>query len=162
LALARFLPGSAEWPDPLSKPGLVCFGGDMRSALYLLLNGAQRLPVLLAALLLGGCADRQTAAPLPNPDAARAEIVRLMQAAVPDRQGWATDIYAAFAAQQIEPSNQNLCSVLAVTVQESTFQAAPAVPGLAKIARKEIDQRAASARVPGFVVNAALRINSEN
>ncbi|WP_414859487.1 DUF1615 family protein, partial [Pseudomonas aeruginosa] len=41
-------------------------------------------------------------------------------ATVRDRQGWASDIYAAFSAQQIYPSDENLCAVLAVTEQEST------------------------------------------
>ena len=58
----------------------------------------------------------------------------LIPANAGDRRGWATDITAAFAAQGIEPSDENLCSVLAVTEQESTFQANPQVPGLPKIA----------------------------
>ena len=45
----------------------------------------------------------------------------LIPANAGDRRGWATDITAAFAAQGIEPSDENLCSVLAVTEQESTF-----------------------------------------
>ena len=83
-----------------------------------------------------------------------------MPADIPDREGWATDIYAAFSAQDIAPTTQNLCAVLAVAEQESTFQADPPVPGLPKIARGEIDRRASSLHVPGFLVDAALRIHS--
>jgi hypothetical protein len=114
----------------------------------------------LGLLMLSGCAGRQASEPMADPDQVRAKIVRLIPASVPDRQGWAIDIYAAFAAQGIAPSDTNICSVLAVTVQESTFQATPAVPGLAKIARQEIDRRAARLHVPRFVLNAALGIRS--
>ena len=60
------------------------------------------------------------------------------------------------------PTTQNLCSVLAVTEQESTFQADPSVPGLGKIARDEIDRRAAKAHIPGLLVSAALQVRSPN
>jgi len=111
-------------------------------------------------LLLGGCASQGERAVAPDPDQVRAEIVRLIPVKVNDRQAWATDIYAAFAAQDLEPSRQNLCSVLAVTEQESTYQANPMVPGLATIARREIDSRAARLHIPGFLVQAALGLRS--
>src|SRR3546814_9093193 len=84
----------------------------------------------------------------------------LMPAGAVDREGWARDIQVAFFAQGIAPSPENLCAVLAVTEQESTFTAEPRVPGLARIAREEIDRRAGSMHVPKFVVNAALLIRS--
>ena len=117
--------------------------------------------LLAVALLLGGCASQRTQETPPrSPAQVRAEIVRLMPAGAGDREGWATDIQAAFAAQSIAPSTANLCAVLAVAEQESGFKAAPVVPGLAKIARQEIDRRAASKHVPGFVVDAALWLKS--
>lgn len=113
------------------------------------------------ALLLGGCASQRTQeAPPRSPAQVRAEIVRLMPAGAGDREGWATDIHAAFAAQHIAPTTSNLCAVLAVAEQESGFKVDPAVPGLAKIARQEIDRRAAAKHVPGFVVDAALWLKS--
>jgi hypothetical protein len=117
--------------------------------------------LLAAALLLGGCASQRTQETPPrSPAQVRAEIVRLMPAAARDREGWATDIQAAFAAQDLAPTTANLCAVLAVAEQESGFQVDPVVPGLAKIARQEIDRRAASKHVPGFVVDAALWLTS--
>ncbi|MEK0364104.1 DUF1615 domain-containing protein [Pseudomonas sp. CBC3] len=113
-------------------------------------------------LSLAGCGSRQPEIPAPRPDEVRAKIVRLIPSDIPDRQGWATDIYAAFDALEIPPSDENLCAVLAVTVQESTFQATPPVPGLAKISREEIYRRAARLHVPRFVVNAALDVRSPN
>jgi hypothetical protein len=120
----------------------------------------KRLGLVLLALL-AGCAtpSRKEGAPR-RPEDVRAEIVRLMPANTKDRAGWATDIYAAFAAQDIAPTTSNLCSVLAVAEQESTFQVDPEVPGLAKIALQEIDRRAASKHVPRFLVDAALWLKS--
>jgi len=83
-----------------------------------------------------------------------------MPASVPDRAGWAVDIYAALAALHIEPSTANVCSVLAVVEQESTYHADPAVPGLGRIARDEIDRRAERAGVPRLVVQTALQLRS--
>lgn len=118
---------------------------------------------IAALLLLAGCGTQRTQPVAPRPPAeVKGEIVRLLPARTVDRQGWATDIYAAFAAQGIEPSTQNLCSVLAVTEQESTFQVDPPVPGLGKIARDEIDRRAAKVHVPGLLVSAALQVRSSN
>lgn len=118
-------------------------------------RGTLSLALLLA---LAGCTAQRTQE--PRPAEVRAQIVRLMPARIPDREGWATDIYAAFAAQDIAPSAENLCAVLAVTEQESTFQVNPPVPGLARIARKEIDRRADQLHIPEFLVRAALNLDS--
>ena len=76
------------------------------------------LITLGAVLLLAGCASQRSNQPAPRPPAeVKAEIVRLLPAKTADRQGWATDIYAAFAAQGINTTTQNLCSVLAVAEQ---------------------------------------------
>ncbi|HEX2596598.1 MAG TPA: DUF1615 domain-containing protein [Luteimonas sp.] len=110
----------------------------------------------VAALLFAACSG-------PPPRSAadvRAEIARRMPAGVADRKGWANDLYAAFATQDIEPSASNLCAAIAVIEQESTFRADPPVPGLPRIARAEIDRRAAALHVPRFVVDAALKIDA--
>ena len=121
--------------------------------------------VLLGALLaLAGCAGTGTSpqvVPL-SPAQVQARVERLLPAQTSDRAGWARDIQVALSAQGIEPSTQNLCAVLAVTEQESTFQVDPAVPGLGKIARQEIDRRAAKVHVPLLLVSAALQVRSPN
>ena len=116
---------------------------------------------IMPLAVLAGCSS-QASRTLPDitPDQARARIVQLLPAKTADRQGWATDIYAAFSAQGLYPSDENLCSVLAVTEQESTFQADPPVPGLATIARTEINRRAGKLHIPEFVVRSALSITS--
>ncbi|MGA4814607.1 DUF1615 family protein [Pseudomonas aeruginosa] len=74
----------------------------------------------------GRCSSRSAEPPPPpNPDEVRAKIVRLMPATVRDRQRWAKRYHAAFSAQQIYPSDENLCAVLAVTEQESTYPGRP-------------------------------------
>lgn len=112
--------------------------------------------VLLALAGLSACAS----APQPRPQDVQARIAALIPARVPDRAGWAQDIERAFAAQSLEPSDAHACAVLAVVEQESNYQADPPVPGLARIARAEIDRRAGALHVPGFMVDAALKLDS--
>ncbi len=122
-------------------------------------RGATWLALPAVALLLAGCATRAPQVQ-QTPAQVRAEVVARMPVVTSDRDGWARDIQVAFSAQGIAPTPENLCAVLAVTEQESSFTADPAVPGLARIAREEVDRRAASLHVPRRVVDAALRIRS--
>lgn len=113
--------------------------------------------LVAASLLVAGCG---TAPPPARPEDVRARITELLPASVVDRPGWAIDIYAAFDALRIEPSASNVCAVLAVAEQESTYRTDPLVPGLGKIAREEIDRRAGRAGVPQVLVQAALNLRS--
>lgn len=119
---------------------------------------------LLCIALLAGCAGdaplRET--PPPRPAEVRALIEKLLPAATPDRAGWAVDIYAALAALEITPSATNICAVLAVTEQESTYRADPTVPKLGQIAWGEIDRRAERMGVPSMAVHLALKLPSSN
>ncbi len=116
----------------------------------------------LSLALLAGCATEiGPPGPLPpRPAEVRAQIQRLLPAKTADRPGWATDIYAAFSSLGVEPSASNLCAVLAVTEQESTFRADPSVPNLPKIAWQEIDRRAERLHVPKIAVRLALQLPS--
>ena len=120
--------------------------------------------VLACSGLLAGCAtsDGDAGRPGLNAVEARALIVRLLPSNLADRQGWATDIYAAFATQDLALTPENLCAVLAVTEQESTFRADPPVPGLAAIAWQQIDKEAERVGIPKFAVHSALRLPSSN
>jgi Protein of unknown function (DUF1615) len=117
---------------------------------------------LMALALLQGCAGRREEEPEADPAKVRAQLMRLLPVQAKDREGWARDIQVAFEAQRIAPSKRNLCAVLAVTEQESTFNADPQVPGLGRIAREEIDRRAARLHVPKLLVDAALKTPSGN
>lgn len=127
---------------------------------------AQTLAVVLITLL-SGCATVEDSPPPPSdrPLTAaegRARVARLLPGSVKDRSGWATDIYAAFASLDLAPSPENICAVIAVTEQESGFQVDPVVPGLAGIARTELDRRRESAGIPRFALDAALALPSAN
>ncbi|MEN9533821.1 MAG: hypothetical protein RIQ83_3045 [Pseudomonadota bacterium] len=141
---------------------------------------------LLAALLLAGCASEPASqgdtrkpgsaaitgpaitkpAALPKaktpraPASMQSRIVLLLPARTVDRNGWALDIVTALAKQDLAVTDENVCSVLAVVEQESTFQADPVVPGLGKIAWQEINARAGKLLIPEFMVRTALSINS--
>ena len=120
------------------------------------------LQLMLVAAWLAGCASREPVVETPTlrPDEARALIAELLPAQTRDRAGWATDIYAALATLRIAPTGRNICSVLAVTEQESGFRADPAVPGLATLAWQQIEQRAQRAGVPMPLVRLALQLSS--
>jgi hypothetical protein len=130
------------------------------------MKAPRRRGALLAAAalaMLAGCATQQRVeAPPRSPAEVRAQLVQLLPDDTQDRAGWATDIQSAFQLLDIPPSTENLCAALAVTAQESTFNVDPVVPGLGKIARGEIDRRAAQRKVPQFLVRAALRLPSSN
>lgn len=129
---------------------------------------------LLMAVLLAGCASEPTApveeaAVIANqpkamqprkPADMKTRIVRFLPRQVQDKPGWANDVVTALSTQGLTVSDHNVCSVLAVAEQEATYQADPVVPGLGKIAWKEINARAAKLLIPEFVVRTALSIKS--
>ncbi|MGZ9030031.1 MAG: DUF1615 domain-containing protein [Burkholderiaceae bacterium] len=118
------------------------------------------LLVVISLVILSGCAT-QDSAPAPiKPELVPARIMQLLPPTLPDRAGWSADVYAAFSTQGITPSFENLCAVLAVTEQESSYRADPSVPGLPEIAWREIDNRAERAGIPKFAVRAALQLSS--
>ncbi|HYF60865.1 MAG TPA: DUF1615 domain-containing protein [Burkholderiaceae bacterium] len=114
------------------------------------------------AAALAGCAaepERRDAVP-QNPAVVRTQIASLMPASAADRPGWATDVYAALASLGIPATLPNLCAVLAVVEQESSYRADPSVPNLGRLAREEIERRAERAGVPQLAVSAALGLSS--
>jgi Protein of unknown function (DUF1615) len=119
-----------------------------------------RSVVLAGTVLVSACTNPQLREPPIDPDVARAEIAKHLPTKVGNREAWAVDIFAAFESLSIRPTTENICAVVAVTEQESTFQVNPPVPGLATIARREIDSRAARYHIPGVAVNAALALES--
>jgi hypothetical protein len=118
----------------------------------------------ITALLLGSCAsDQRIEAPPPVKAVdAKALIEQSLPRGVADRAGWTTDMYGAFTVLTITPSRENVCAVVAVIEQESSFRVDPVVPGLGSIARKEIDSRAARAHVPQMIVTGILQLKSSD
>src|SRR4051812_13997806 len=113
-------------------------------------------------ILIAGCAAPGIHRPERRPEDVRAEIARLLPSGAKDREGWSADMAAAFDAIGVDASTANLCAAVAVIGQESNFVADPAVPGLGRIARAEIDRRAEQHHVPQLVVAAALTVHSSN
>jgi hypothetical protein len=116
--------------------------------------------LLAAVVTLSACTNPQLREPPIDPDVARAEIAKHLPPKVGNRDAWAVDIFAAFEALSIRPTTENICAVVAVTEQESTFRVDPPVPGLPAIARREIDNRAARYHIPAMALNAALALES--
>src|SRR5215813_2672957 len=107
-----------------------------------------RALLLAVVVTLPACSNPQLREPPIDPDVARAEIAKRLPAQASNREAWAVDIFAAFEALSIRPTTENICAVVAVTEQESTFQVDPPVAGLPAIARREIDTRAARYHIP--------------
>lgn len=89
-------------------------------------------------------------------------LTRLFPEGVSDRDGWAADIFDAFAALQLPATPENFCAAIAVIEQESTFHADPVVPGLSRIAWKEIEARRKRYGMPRLLLDAALARTSPN
>lgn len=115
------------------------------------------LLVALTAILAGCASERPSRI---SPADAHATIEHALPYNVSDRGGWAEDIYTAFTAQHMDPTHENVCAVVAVIEQESSFEVNPVVSGLPAIAWKEIHARADHAHVPWMVVHGALELQS--
>lgn len=96
----------------------------------------------------------------PSPQDIQRTVANLLPSYVKDRDGWATDIQIPFTILDIEPSIQNICSVIALIEQESSFNADPVVPNLPKIAFREIYARGKHLGVPTWILDSALNIES--
>jgi len=83
-------------------------------------------------------------------------LSKLLPDYVKPRDAWRDDIANSFTALQLTPSAENLCAVIAVIEQESTFQADPVVPGLPKIVWSKIGEKAGGYYVPLGLVKTAL------
>jgi Protein of unknown function (DUF1615) len=118
--------------------------------------------LLSAITALAGCAGGPPSSPQYSPADARAIIDESLPHGLSDRGGWLNDIYAAFTVLTVQPSHENVCAVVAVIQQESSFQVDPVIPNLGAIARREIDTRAEHAHVPLMIVHGVLGLKSSD
>jgi hypothetical protein len=93
-------------------------------------------------------------------DEALRRITRLIPSYAKDRAGWAGDLHSAFSALDVPHATPTYCAAIAIIEQEASFQADPAVPGLPRIVRRELAERAERYRIPGQIYAAALRTAS--
>jgi hypothetical protein len=119
-----------------------------------------KLAAFALAALAAGCASDRASGPKISEADAHTLIERSLPGSVSDKPGWTDDIYAAFTTQQIEPTQENVCAVVAVIEQESGFHVNSVVPGLPSIAWKEIHTRADHSLVPWMLVRGALELKS--
>jgi len=148
------------------------------------LSISQLLLAVIFALVLAGCASEPPkvvekivakpqppsvtpkktppvkVAPLPKPLTGPELVGSLLPSGLEDRNGWTADIVAAFEALHINPSRENVCAVLAEIGQESSFQSDPAVPGLGKIVRRELEARWDSYGIPRWIMDKSLAMSS--
>lgn len=103
--------------------------------------------------------------PLPahatDQEMTRAELRSLAGRVVPpgkDAPGWAADVASALEVNGIRPSRSNVCSVMAVIGQESTFTANPEVAGLGRMAERQIQAKLAALPVLPGVAAAGVEI----
>src|SRR3954463_2167757 len=126
-------------------------------------NGTMSFRSRLALLLLlAGCAAPPPERAPMSASEGRALVARYLRAKLADRNGWAADIYAAFATLRIEPTPRHICAVVAIAEQESGFQVDPPIPNLGAIAEKEIEKQRERAGIPKLLLDAALALPSTN
>ena len=114
---------------------------------------------LAAVLVLAGCAAPRPQLPAGD---SRALIARYIPPSVPDREGWAADIFTPMAVLDVPVTPDNICAIVAITEQESGFHADPAIPNLPVIARAELERRREKLGIPELVLDAALALRSSN
>ena len=88
-------------------------------------------------------------------DMTKAEAAALGARAVPrgrDGKGWGAEVFAALERNGIRPTRSNICSVMTIIEQESTYTANPEVKGLGKIAEREVKARVARLPLPAAAV----------
>ena len=104
---------------------------------------ARRARLRLAmALMMAGAP--QAALGAADPVLSKAEALRLASRMVPARkqpEGWGTAVWQALEGNGIAPRKSNVCAVMAVIEQESTYSANPEVKGLGRMAEGEIEQK---------------------
>jgi hypothetical protein len=109
----------------------------------------------MGLLLLGlaeGCRKAEAPPPAVRPvprTLTQEEVQALLPADVPDAEGWAHDLRAAFLAAGLPADVERVCGAVAILQQESGFQVDPPVPGLADMVRTRLDELASSLGPPG-------------
>ncbi|KON81534.1 DUF1615 domain-containing protein [Azoarcus sp. PA01] len=174
LAVCALLAGCAAVPEPVAvqAPAPV----EVRSPKTAHAPAPPRAPVVRpAAPSAAAAAEQPEAISLPAPVASMlasrypgrqqgvARVLELLPRSVTrDRNGWAADIFAAFVALRLAPTAENFCAAIAVIEQESGFVADPVVPGLSRIAWREIEARRQRFHIPKLALDAALAKPSPN
>jgi len=116
------------------------------------------LAMVVAVLFLAGCAGQR---PQMTAAEGRALIAAHLPSSLSDKDGWAADIYTPMVVLELPLTPDNICAIVSVTEQESSFRADPAVPNLNKLAWAEIERQRERLGVPSIALDAALSIKSK-
>jgi len=84
------------------------------------------------------------------------EVSRFVRSDVSDKKGWAADVRLALKAAGKPVDATHVCQVLAIVEQESGYEADPAVPGLGKVVKGELDRMFAKLGPAASSARAAL------
>lgn len=99
-----------------------------------------RRALVVFMFVLSGCVTRHARRDEP-PRMTVAQVAERIPARVTDREGWAADVLTALQVQKRPADPETVCQVLAIIEQESGFQENPAVPGLSKLIKAELEKR---------------------
>lgn len=97
---------------------------------------------LAVTLALAACVKPPPSAAEGPPELSRDEVVRRIPGAPADKDGWARDILAALGDARKPKDEANVCAVIAIIAQESSFEANPVVPGLPTAVDRRLDEEA--------------------
>ncbi|OQX06715.1 MAG: hypothetical protein BWK73_30090 [Thiothrix lacustris] len=76
---------------------------------------------------------------------------------VPDTFGWANDLRSALETHSLPRSRENVCAMIAVVDQESSFRANPAIPGLGEKSVQAIVRKLEGIPLVGSVANSSAQ-----
>jgi hypothetical protein len=86
-----------------------------------------------------------------------ASLIERAEPHVDDAFGWANDLRASLETHQLPRNRENVCAMIAVIDQESSFQANPSIPGLGKNAIQAISHKLDNIPLIGITLGGSAR-----
>ncbi|MBI3143660.1 MAG: DUF1615 family protein, partial [Pseudogulbenkiania sp.] len=168
LLLSALLAGCASTATPLSQPAApIVLPPDGYPQPDSSLSPQAEVPPVETPLIVPAPLVITPATPAPralpiSETQGRATLDKVLPAKIRGRNGWADDIFDAFAALKLPYTAENFCAAAAVIEQESSWQSDPVVPGLPGIVWGKIGEKAAGYHIPLPLVKTALLKPSPN
>lgn len=99
------------------------------------------LSILTLSVGLVACGDKSLFSQDDEKHLTEKQIKHLIPPRVHDRESWAKDMNDIMDSLKIEKNKENVCSIIAIVDQESSFVANPQVPGLGREAVAAVNTR---------------------